>query len=73
MNRYYCDLCGEEVQRSANRDVWTLVGADPFEPRKQVKVQADVMVTINGTTNHGHICRNCVVKVVQQGDVERGR
>lgn len=64
MIKRFCDACGTEISRSANRDVWEI----QFQNEdKKILVQIDCMVTINGTTNGGEICQACVVKTVRDG------
>lgn len=70
MIRRFCDPCGVEIEKSANRDVWNLeiVRSDGVT----VQVRADTMISINGVTNAGEICRDCIVRTVSEGTPEVG-
>jgi len=68
--RRFCDACGTEIQQNyvsdrltaertfVRRDVWT----------KRTKVQVECMVTVNGVTNQGDLCRDCVIDTVVSAD-----
>lgn len=65
MIRRFCDACNKEIHRSANRSrfkhQFLLVGD------RSTDVIVDAMVTINGTTNSGDICAECIITTVSKG------
>lgn len=57
--RYFCDMCGEEIQKptDANRIA-----------RQHANITVEVFVAVDGVWNGGHVCADCVVRVVDQGE-----
>lgn len=64
--KYYCDPCGKEINDSVNRDSWVFEFAQS-NGKPPVKVEVEAMVSINGATNSGHICVDCVKKTLLEG------
>lgn len=63
MIKVFCDGCMKEIPSTANRGKFsTTLGV-----REGTKVEVEVMVSINGTANNGHICAECIVKTVNEG------
>jgi len=58
MFRCYCDACGKEIPVE-----------DSMYRLKATKgrVTAEVMVAIDKTWNHGHICESCLLDVLNTG------
>lgn len=69
MIKYFCDPCGKELKKSANRTAWFLDFNVNNPHRDTVPVKIEALVTISGTTNGGHICEDCVIKVFTDGVV----
>lgn len=69
MVKYFCDMCGKQITRSANRKTLTLTEVPPGESETPVIVDVELLVSINGTANGGHICLDCIKKVVADGEV----
>lgn len=64
MIRRFCDPCGKEISKSANRSQFK----HQFTNEDlEVNVMVDTMVTINGATNSGDICAECIIKTVSEG------
>ncbi len=65
MIKYLCDACDAEIPTTANRTVWTREFKKSNGTKVTVKV--DALVTVQGTTNGGHICQACVVRTLVDG------
>lgn len=62
MIKRYCDVCGKEVDRS--------VSSDRFRPSDVVggvRVDCEIMVSINGVWNAGDLCVDCLKAIVEKG------
>lgn len=70
MIRRFCDTCGTEIQQNYVSE--RLVAEKTFRPKdrphKVVTVKVECMVTIDGTTNKGEMCRDCVIDTVDMAD-----
>ena len=58
MVRYYCDLCGKEIAPS------------DLHGRLQSRLEnitVKCMVAVGGIWNGGHVCNECIVKVLVVG------
>lgn len=63
----FCDGCGTNIERDyvSNR----LESERTFRlDGKRVIVKVECMVTVDGTTNAGDICRDCVIDTVNAAD-----
>jgi hypothetical protein len=60
MIKYFCDVCGEETKRN-----YVTERLKP-ELQQRVKVECEVIVAMNGTTNGGVICEECLRTVLAQ-------
>ena len=59
MIKMFCDVCNQEVERNyVSRRL--NVGCGRF--------RAEVMVTFEGVSNKGHICRLCLMKILFTGE-----
>lgn len=68
MIKYFCDPCGKELDWSFNRSSWLLDFTNPKGERVPVKIEP--LVSINGTSNQGHICADCIIRVFVDGSVK---
>lgn len=67
MIRRFCDACGAEVEKNYVMD--RLIATKTFrQEAKQVEVKVECIVTIDGTTNKGEMCRDCVIDTVDMAD-----
>lgn len=67
--RFFCDVCTEEVQEpAAQREFRTTVKVRPRVPghtdTREVGVQ--LIRSIDGVWNAGHICNRCLRKALEQ-------
>jgi hypothetical protein len=60
--RLMCDVCNKELQRNA--------AADRIK-RRSGNVSVEVLVSYKGTWNSGEVCEACVLKIVNQGNIEQ--
>jgi hypothetical protein len=67
--KYFCDACGVEVQETANRCSWSVEKSATQWPKASISVEATI--TIDGTTNGGHICPMCVIRTLDEGQISR--
>lgn len=58
MIRFYCDVCGVELEKAEHKRIIKKLG----------KVQVEILVAVEGVTNGGHICHGCVWEVLAKGD-----
>lgn len=66
--KYFCDVCGEETKRN-----YVTERLKPVFIHKSGKVVCEVMVAINGTTNGGVICDQCLrYALTQPEEKEKG-
>lgn len=68
MIKLFCDGCGEQIDDTANRTIWSLEGVDPVDPDLIVDVEVEVIVSINAMSNNGHICESCIKRVIKDGN-----
>jgi hypothetical protein len=61
MIRTYCDGCGEEITETGR-----LVRS--HTARDGCVIGVEVMVSVNGTWNGGHVCKQCVIDAVLHGE-----
>lgn len=63
MTRYFCDLCGGEIEPGANA-----CGSQHAHIKKKLgEVTVELVVLVNGS-NAGHVCAECVLRVANEGD-----
>lgn len=72
MTIHYCDLCGKQIEPGEN----VVDPATRYEPTMTFKrgpnniplrVSAEVIVAINGTTNKGDLCLPCLLHLLNEG------
>jgi len=73
--RRFCDACGTEIQQNYVSD--RLTAERTFVRRddgtKRTKVRVECMVAVNGGTNGGDLCRECVIDTVMSADTRPQR
>lgn len=55
--RYYCDVCEKELARFEHSRLKLKLG----------KVAVEVIHSLDGTCNAGHVCHACIAKVIAKG------
>lgn len=56
--KYFCDVCGKEMQRNAASD---------RIKRRAANVTIEVLVAYKNVWNSGEVCESCVIKIVSGG------
>ena len=63
MIRVYCDVCDQEIADRGNT-VAHRIKRDSFLDNQRVMVE--VIVGIGGTWNKGHLCRDCLIRFLEE-------
>ena len=67
MIQRFCDCCGTEIKQNYASE--RLEAERTFRhDAKRVVVKVECMVTMDGVTNKGDICRDCVIDTVNMAD-----
>jgi hypothetical protein len=71
--RYYCDGCGVEVKRSYTSERFRPTKWFKLEGGSGINIAAEVMTCVDGTWNAGHLCKTCLLRVLNEPDMELRR
>lgn len=69
MIRRFCDACGTEIQQNYVSE--RLVAEKTFRRGRSpspLNVKVECMVTVDGTSNKGDLCRDCIIDTVVMAD-----
>jgi hypothetical protein len=66
MIKYYCDGCGNELEAGEHRRIKKNLWLAPNEDDRNL-IGVEVIHSMNGTSNSGHICHWCLLKVLNGG------